>query len=145
MNDSKIWGKINRQTKGPLKVELPPDDVYPHLFAYNGAVPVAHIAKGQPIAQVLDNHADKFTGTINARLLAASYNNFDKAGRKLGVDATKIASELDVFELLTLIQDCIPALAHNFRSLPDSDPVHIKSKDLIKRINLVAFPHLDNL
>jgi hypothetical protein len=36
----------------------------------------------------------------NRHLIAASYNAFDKAGRELGIDATELASKLDIARLM---------------------------------------------
>lgn len=57
----------------------------------------------------------------NARLLAASFNAFDKAGRELGIDAAELAEKLDLAALITA------ALAVNNARLLSSRDVRVIS------------------
>lgn len=43
----------------------------------------------------------------NARLLAASFNAFDRAGRALGVDAAELAEGLDLVALIHAARECV--------------------------------------
>lgn len=46
----------------------------------------------------------------NARLLAASYNSFDTAGRTLGVDAAELAESLDLAALIVAARQALAYL-----------------------------------
>lgn len=41
---------------------------------------------------------------VNAALLTASYNAFDKAGRELGMDATELARTIDVAAMVRVLR-----------------------------------------
>ena len=73
---------------------------------------------GQPIKAAQDYIATTNPGLLaaeaNAALLAASYSSFDKAGRELGVDATKLARFVDIAELIRAALH-----VHNLENNPD--------------------------
>jgi hypothetical protein len=56
---------------------------------------------------VTGDFEDEITGiiskSVDARLLAAAYNAFDKAGRELGVDAAELAEKVDLVGTLKFL------------------------------------------
>lgn len=106
---------INSQTPGPVKANF---SAYhgsytllcaqtPDSSRYVGTVQVYQTPRIMGLADEKEREA-------NARLLAASYACFDKAGRTLGVDAAELAEKLDLAALISA--------AHAARlSLPDCD------------------------
>ncbi len=67
---------LNQQTPGPCVLK---HDKY--IWGDDGTL----------ITQVLGDHVDGSGAEANARLLAAAYNAFDKAGRTLNIDAATLA------------------------------------------------------
>jgi hypothetical protein len=84
--------KQNCQTPGPLGV------LKSNLVS---------LAFGVEVAEVNGpNRADKTEEKqANRRLLAASYNLLDRAGRELGIDAAELAKGLDLAALIRAAQD----------------------------------------
>lgn len=87
---------INAQTPGPVAAVSP----HPGQWAL---VPVNHGKAPEcwTLAYVRDfqrNDAE------NARLFAASYNAFDKAGRELGIDAAELAERIDLVTLIRAVR-----------------------------------------
>lgn len=84
---------MNSQTPGPLhatEVGVTMQDALRAPDNTNVAM-VNNTSKGR-----------KMPRGANARLLAAAYNAFDRAGRELGVDAASLAQKID---LVTLIRE----------------------------------------
>lgn len=80
---------INQQTPGPC-------------IARNGHL----VIDGAAIAHCRDHHGDlEANAGPNAALFAAAYTSFDRAARKLGVDAVELAESLDLAALVRSAQD----------------------------------------
>ncbi len=84
---------MNTQTRGPL-------DLVP---LSTGNYALGNTA-GEAIAKVLRLPADECARDAeteaNARLLAAAFTAFDKAGRELGIDAATLAERIDLAAIL---------------------------------------------
>ncbi len=97
---------MNAQTPGPLRFarshedqngplfELEPGETKPikRLYAANGAAVVAC-------------HDLATIDEPDARLLAAAYTAFDKAGRELGIDAATLAERIDLADVICFALD----------------------------------------
>lgn len=84
---------INQQTRGPL-------------------VACDHYLHAREKKFVAVSGGDENQKEANARLLAASYNAFDKAARELGVDATELAERIDLAALILAATNAVLALKH---------------------------------
>ncbi len=62
----------------------------------------------------------------NARLLAAGYNAFDRAGRELGIDAAALAGKIDLARLIRAARD----LAANARKQPARAAYSVKEDEI---------------
>lgn len=87
---------MNAQSPGPLKpctITLPDGPVI-ELVSANG--------EGCSVCAMITENVDddSKTNEIDANLLAAAYTLLDKAGRDLGVDATELATKLDLAALV---------------------------------------------
>lgn len=102
---------INSQTPGPVRNWLNQDLLGRHPNGIDDLV----------IAYLANTGLFKATETqrANARLLAAGYTAFDKAGRELGVDAAELAEKLDLTALINA------ALAVNNARLLSSRDVRV--------------------
>lgn len=88
---------MNTQTPGPLESDCgliwPPDMTQPAAGVARAAF---EFGSGfEPSEQE----------RATARLLAASYNAFDKAGRELGIDAAELAERIDLAALIRAARD----------------------------------------
>lgn len=79
---------INQHTPGPVRA----DPSTPHLVTPAGGVLCA-VAIAQTNQASLPVTAQYLEAEANAKLLAAAYNAFDQAARKLGVDAIELAEK----------------------------------------------------
>lgn len=112
---------MNHQTAGPLTLSRG------ELTSDNPGTLVAE-AHGPTSAHRMEERA------ANRRLLAASYNAFDTAGRALGVDAAELAEALDLAKLIRIaravvtssrVPDCpeLDSLARLINKLPSAFPL----------------------
>ena len=69
-----------------------------------------------------------------AALLAASYSAFDKAGRELGIDAAKLASSVDLAEIIRY------ALDYSQLHSRTSDKGNVGRIDQVKAARLILAP-----
>ncbi len=72
---------INPQTPGPCRV----DTLYGMGVILNDTVTIVQVRAGPTYKITIEEEK------ANARLLAAAYNAFDKAGRTLNIDAATLA------------------------------------------------------
>ena len=79
---------MNHHTEGPLKMAT-----FPIIESSGFTFNVATINTSGFCAPDSEQRA-------NAKLLRASYNAFDKAGRALGVDAAELAEQIDLATLI---------------------------------------------
>jgi len=102
---------INAQTPGPVRVGL----------GHSLFVPASPDNPDGMIAAIRYLGGSKVNlaeTQANAHLLAASFNAFDRAGRALGVDATNLATHIDIAVLIATLRlyaetSLSPALARN--------------------------------
>lgn len=85
---------INRQTAGPLTEQA---------GILVGADTRTIVGEGCGPAGLIRGPERR----ANAALLAASYTSYDKAGRELGVDATKLAESVDLAALIRTARDML--------------------------------------
>lgn len=90
---------MNAQTPGPVIASNP----HPGQFAL---VPVNHTKQPDfwTLAYIRDFQSND---RDNAALFAAAYTSFDKAGRELGIDATKLAESIDMPSLINTLRALI--------------------------------------
>lgn len=91
---------MNNQTRGPIKV----DPAHP-ITLCRGMSTHGELAMTFGLSQA----------TKDAALYAAAYSAFDKAGRELSMDATKLAQRIDI---AGLVRVCRALLA-------ESDSIHV--------------------
>lgn len=118
---------MNAQLPGPLAVMPCPDYAGKHPFHDSRWIATADaevergydtrsgewsLARGTLIAQMRD------VDPATARLLAASYTAFDRAGRALNCDAAELAERVDLVSLIRLARRAAVIIADEF---PASD------------------------
>lgn len=69
----------------------------------------------------------------NAQLLAAAYTAFDKAGRELGIDATKLANNIDLAAMILSLIESTEVLAELAASLKNAEIMLSVSSTCLKR------------
>lgn len=86
--------QINAQTPGPLFVGRG-ERIQTKAAPWNGRI----------LADMTHNaHPETRTTKAEARLFAAAYTAFDKAGRELGLDAATLAESIDLAALIRAAQ-----------------------------------------
>lgn len=105
---------INRQTPGPL---------FHHKNAVYWFPPGKTVADGYIGVASVTEQDDLDLRDSNARLLAAAYTAFDKAGRELGLDAAELAEAVDIAGMIRALAECKEVI-RNFRGdrLPIREP-----------------------
>lgn len=109
----------NSQTPGPLNaVSL---DREPRIYAPipsrgNYAVADVHVNDWDQQNPIISRDQAE----ANARLLAASFNAFDKAGRTLGVDAAELAERVDLAALIHAARHALAYLDTQPNATPGS-------------------------
>lgn len=99
---------MNAQTSGPIapKHRGPFRDTWLETREDRTRLPFF-----QTVAQVWDkNGTPEHVTAANARLLAASFNAFDKAGRELGIDAATLAEGLDLAAFIRAAREAEQAM-----------------------------------
>lgn len=93
---------MNTHTPGPLHIGLRPG---PFLYGPKGEQ-VADLRSPAPLLPHEETRA-------NMALLRNSYNAFDKAARKLGIDAGELAETIDLAALIKAAREVIDELDHD--------------------------------
>ncbi len=122
---------INQQTAGP--VEVGERDLYIHLFAPIPGRNRYAIADANIIDWGDSPIISRDQAIANARLIAAAYSAFDKAGRELGIDATELAGKLDLVALIHAAREVVGELDHDTLGAGTSARV-LKLESLLARL-----------
>lgn len=69
----------------------------------------------------------------NARLFAAAYTSYDKAGRELGVDATELAKTIDLAALIHNAQDMLDSL-RGMPLGPEMTGIYNQTKEMLAKL-----------
>lgn len=94
---------MNHQTPGPAKaVSNRPEET--------DKLDRIKMPDGHNIAFIPDLELPYREEQANAKLLAASYTAFDKAGREMGVEAFKLAESINISGMISALELCVKAL-----------------------------------
>lgn len=102
---------INQQTPGPVEVGMRGGHNANGIYArdggkgkdaryWDGSIATVYGMPQNTSVEEMETLPQYAQGLATARLLAASYTAFDKAGRELGIDASALAKGINLTEMI---------------------------------------------